>query len=315
MHDLFLNIFFGLASLVFAYPAVAPQAPCAWSPYVDVHSSEHLSLPASFDNAQLNRVYELNSVGAVRGVRLDLKPWSQDFKKFAQKLNARVDVLGIVETRILSLPKGQWQPYIDDLMTQYKGLVKTFEIGNEVEIFSSPPMQPEQYARVLRDVYEYVSSKYPQAKIIPAAFNGDISGPDYLQKFVNTDPDLIKKIGVINIHCYRCEETISQYKKIVDKLRRKKGVNVKVWVTETGVQNWSEQIKWVKNIYPKLKRELGAQRIYFYVFARPKDSADSQFALLNWNQQNNTFEAGNLYKSLKNFRTCFVGGRPEVAGE
>ena len=304
MHEIFLNIFFGLASLVFAYPAAAPQALCAWSPYVGVHSSEHLGLPTSFDNSQLNRVYELDAVGAVRGVRLDLKPWSQEFKKFAQKLNSRVDVLGILETRILSLPKEQWQPYIDDALTQYRGLVKTFEIGNEVDIFSSPPMAPKKYAQVLRDIYEYVSAKYPWAKIIPAAFNGDVSGPGYLQNFVNADPDLIKRLGVINIHCYRCEETIPQYKEIINKLNAGRGADVKVWVTETGVQDWNEQINWVKNIYPKLKRELGAQRIYFYVFAQPSTSSDSQFALLNWNQQKNTFEASPLYKVLKNFRSC-----------
>ena len=71
----------------------------------------------------------------------------------------------------------------------------------------------------------------------------------------------------------------------------------RVWVTETGVSDESQHIAYVEQMYPKLRTELRAERIYWYALWSGDSGRDRAFGLIH-GPTTRTVTFGSLFQLL-----------------
>lgn len=232
-----------------------------WDPYVGVH-------PFGCDqNIQQPHLLKLIETGALRGVRLGNldNPEVQRFAKWFQ--GHGVEVLGTFDNRYLRDP-GICQNFSQHV-AQNPG-INVWEIGNEVSGFIG--MQPEEYMKIFKNLYYYVRQNHPNVVIAAQAPGGNGAGADEFRRMIDNGLDKLCEQGLqlVVIHFYSWKSTrLSEFKSQISRLPS----YVRIWITETNDMppSWGKQIGYVKEIYPKLRSSLRAERIYWYVFSEPSD--------------------------------------------
>lgn len=78
-------------------------------------------------------------------------------------------------------------------------------------------------------------------------------------------------LEIVPIHFYSWQSSrLAEFKSQIARLP----LTTRIWVTETNDMppRWDYQIGYVEEIYPKLRKSLRAERIYWYVFSMPPSS-------------------------------------------
>ncbi len=225
-----------------------------WSKFLGIHTfSWH-------ENLQQPHLDPLFRAGLVRGIRLDYTPESENAARWAKERGA--DVLCIFSNDLLREPNIE---ELFDYVVVSNPSVDYWEIGNEVGNFSG--MDPEEYMPIFLRLHEHVQKNHLGLVIIPYAPVGGNKGAKSFEIMMNNGlQDLTTRqrggIKVISLHAYG--NSILFYSRIKKEIERLP-IDVQIWVTETGVADFSKQVPYVLNTYPKIRTMFRASRIYWYV--------------------------------------------------
>jgi hypothetical protein len=212
-----------------------------WSPYVGVHADGQ-ALPAYRD-----ALSALQRVGRVNGVRMEIQR-NQSEKPVIKAVAAMgLEILGLVSNDHLFEP--DIEGAIDRIFNAYPE-IRYFQIGNEVTTIlppTGPTITIEQYAALFQRVYEHVQSRHPSREILltQSALGSGLRGPTELETLtalalVHMNPDKV----IIAVNAYD-PDAVSQYRGLLSGALRA----FRVWVTESGVANSSQQAAFVRDRY------------------------------------------------------------------
>jgi len=225
----------------------------AWSPNLGIHSFQWQ------DNIQQPHLDPLFRMGLVRGIRLDYNAESENAARWAKERGA--DVLCIFGNDYLR------RPNIEDEFDQAIGSnpsVDYWEIGNEVGLFAE--MSPQEYMPIFMKLHRHVQINHRGLVIAPYAPVGGDEGAEAFETMMSIGlrryATEMRSIPLISLHVY--SNSMAFFLKIKKELERLP-IGINVWVTETGVPDFSQQIKHVLDYYPKLRKMFRASRIYWYV--------------------------------------------------
>jgi len=270
-----------------------------WDPYVGVHAFSFS------ENLQQPHLLKLINTGMLKGVRIENLgiPDVQYFSNWFQ--NNGVEVLGLFENERLR------DPDVCQIFGQYvvrnPGVIY-WEIGNEVNYIG---MSPREYVGIVAKLFYYAKQNYPGIKIVSGGIGGNVAAADALRQMIDAGLDKLCQDGleVVAIHFYSWSAVtrVAEFKSQIMRLP----AHVRVFITETNTMppSWDNQIEYVKNVYPKLRDALRAERIYWYAFC-----GNGDFSLVMMN----TWEYSPLMKLLIGFNgrdDSYISGEESVALE
>ncbi len=233
---------------------LASAVKTTWDPYVAVHP---------FMGDQRPHLLKLIQAGTLRGVRLEGLDDSrtQEFARWFQSHG--VEVLGLFENEYLR------EPNVCEILSQHvisNPQITAWEIGNEVNNFVG--MEAGEYISIFRKLFYYARQHHPHIAIVSQAPVGNGNGADILRRMIDAGLDRLcyEGLPIVAIHFYSWKSLrLGEFQNQIARLP----ISTRVWITETNTMppNWSEQVEYVKKVYPKLKSSLRAERIYWYVFS------------------------------------------------
>ncbi len=256
-----------------------------WSPYLDIHNAAG-ALPG-YQQA----VTELMAHGALRGARVGLSEpevMSQVPNAVNQWLSSQgLELLVIVDDYLL------FHDNLEEIMDRVVSLspgVTTIQIGNEV----TPAMSIEQYMKVFRHIYYYVSVRYPDITLVAqSTFGSGKYGSVELEKMIALGlKDMSPQRVIIGMNVYDEPTLLANADVLNSQLRE-----YRVWVTETGSSNPEEQVGHVINFYPELNNILRSERIYWYALWGGDSGSDTGLSLIKSPETPPIWESP-LYKVL-----------------
>jgi len=230
-----------------------------WSPYIGVH--------AFGPEIQKPHLLKLIQAGVLRGVRLENLD-NPDIQRFAAWFQGQgVEVLGLFENEHLR------KPNVCKIFSQHVAQnpgVLVWEIGNEVQGFIG--MSSEEYMQIVTPLFYYVKQNYPQIKLAIGAVAGNGGSADDLRRMIDAGLKKLCQDGleIVPIHFYSSSSTrLHEFKSQLSRLP----ISTRIWITETNDMppNWSAQIRYVTEMYSRLRSALKAERIYWYVFSERSD--------------------------------------------
>jgi len=252
-----------------------------------------------YDLLQQPSLQTMINAGRIKWVRLgnlDLP----DCQAFAQWFVDRgVEVLGIFENSYI-------KKYYDDPSFDITGAfswvvsknpgVKHWSIGNETEVFIWWPdekgnkiyMTPTQYMPVFKKVFFYARENHPELTLMNAPTLGTNNGGVKLGKHIalglgDLSHGIVSQedVEIYNLRYSRtpgyyrlrivCFNFYSYESDATDGFsfqRGKLSPQIRVWVTETGVEDWKKHLEYVRLIYPKMINMFGAEKIFWYTFSQ-----------------------------------------------
>jgi len=228
----------------------------SWDSYIVVHPFN--------PEIQKPHLLKLIESGVLRGVRLERSdiPDIQNFARWF--ISHGVEVLGLFENEHLSEPN-VCQIFSRRIMNNRQ--ITTWQIGNEVQNFVG--MGAKEYVSILRKLFLYTRQHHPHIVIASQASVGTGKGADTLRKMIDAGLDKLcyEGLPIVAIHYYshtttRLDELKSQIARIP--------ISTRIWVTETNIRDWNQQIGYVQKVYPMI-RSLRVERIYCYVFSGRND--------------------------------------------
>jgi hypothetical protein len=258
----------GLFSPTAPPPAWKQKLP-AWSPYLVVQPDGE-ALPG-YERA----LTMLTARDAALGARIPLSVNGSSASTVRLASSYGLEVLGIIDNADL------FAPDVAAVFDQYAALypqVRVFEVGNEITT-STMPMTIDQYVDVLGRIYVHVLAQYRNVMLVSQATFG--SGTLGAQDLATMAP-LLAAMGIspqhliIGINVYT-ETALGAYAVVLANSL----AGYRVWVTETGVPDPSQQISFVGTFYPRLRAMLRAERIYWYALWAGDVGADSPFSLIH----------------------------------
>jgi len=196
---------------------------------------------------------KLVDIGIVRGIRIGklesgvISSWM---------FGGRVEILGLFDNEHLRQPNvcEIFEGYVHDYP-----YIQYWEIGNEVEYFID--MSPEEYMMIFDKIYK--SSRNLNVTLLSQAPFGNIDGSKILKRMIDVGLNKYSDI-IVALHFYAFDsKAIHCFAGQVHRLP----LSTKVWVTEAGVNKFSQHISFVNKIYPDIVSSLRAERIYWYVFS------------------------------------------------
>jgi hypothetical protein len=241
----------------------------AWSPYVGI----------SPDNTALGGYQQaltlLTSRSAALGARISLFADGRSVPTVQLVTSFGLEVVGLIDNADLFAP--DVAAVFDQYVAAYPQ-VRVFQIGDEVTT-SSMPMSIDQYLDVLARIYGHVIDRYPNVTLVSEAAFG--SGTIGAMDLAALAPGLAAR-GImpahliIGINVYS-ENAFTAYASVL-------ATNLtayRIWVTETGIADPTQQISYVQTMYPRLRASLRAERIYWYALWAGDTGADSGFSLIH----------------------------------
>ena len=255
----------------------ASPAVVQWSPYLHVHATCE-ALPA-YEQVMT----ALKSRGRLLGIRTGI-----DFSgatcvvDLASRLG--LEVLGIIGNDDLLNPDLE-----DTLRMIYMSYpsVNYIQIGNEVTLagdVNRQPMSNKQYFDIFKRAYRYTVENYPNKVLTTQAFyTGGYKDLEQLIKWGLLDGTDRRHL-IITMNIYNKMDA-GRFGNVV------RNLNYERWVTESGVKDQSKHIKYVEDVYPTIKAQTGAGRIYFYTLWGGDDPPDTEFGLVRG------VLTGNLFRS------------------
>ena len=252
--------------------ALTGQSTNAWSPCAVVHNPGGTPF-----TAQMDALRKLQRAGKVLWIRLDAH---LDGSGVEYQLEARRIGLKTMSTIALSdLESAGWESAFDRLYATYP--TDIWEIGLEISNPDSSvnpvAVTPTYYMSKFSSLYNYVKSRYPGVRLASAPTYGTgTSGATELETFFKLG--LLDMDVVITLNVYS-HPALSSYATVLDKYAARLG-SKRVWVTETGSSNPSNQIAWVQEFYPRLSNVVRPEMICWYALWGG-DGGDNGFGLLD----------------------------------
>lgn len=225
-----------------------------WSPYLGIHTF------AWHKNVQQPHLDPLFRTGLIRGIRLDYTPESKNAARWAKERGA--DVLCIFSNNYLR--ESNIEELFDYAVASNPN-VDYWEIGNEIGKFLG--MDPEEYMPIFLKLHRHVQKNHPGLVIIPYAPIGGNEGSRSFEIMMKNGLQSLTMrqnggIKLISLHVYSSSILFfSRMKKEIERLP----IDVQVWVTETGIADFSKQVPYVLDIYPKIRKMFRASRIFWYL--------------------------------------------------
>jgi hypothetical protein len=222
----------------------------------------------------------LQRADRVAGVRIEIHR-NESVNPVISAISAMgLEVLGLVSNDNLFEP--DIEAVIDRIFTAYPQ-IRYFQIGNEVTTIlpsTSPTITIEGYAALFQRIYEHVQSQYPGRAILltQSALGSGLRGPTELETLTtlalaHMDPDKV----IVAINAYD-PGAVSQYSGLLSGPLRA----FRVWVTESGIADSSQQAAFVRDRYPLLRLYLRAERVYWYVLWGGDSGSDVEFGLIRY---------------------------------
>ena len=257
-----------------AVTPTAGEVALSWSPYVGVHS-----------NGRALRAYEdalsaMLSAGRLNGVRMSIHRQQMVDPVIKAVGSLGLEILGLVDNEYLFDP--DIDGAIDRIFAAYPE-IRYFQIGNEVTTIlppTGPTITIEEYAAVFQRVYDHVQSRHPGRAILltQSALGSGLRGPTELETLTRLalsrmDPDRV----IVAVNSYD-PDNLSQFRGLLGGALR----SFRVWVTESGMANPDQQVAFVRDKYPLLRRYLRAERVYWYVMWGGDEGPDTNFSLIKF---------------------------------
>jgi len=252
----------------------AQEVASQWSPYVVVHSDGQ-AVAAYRDSLSV-----LQRAGHVKGVRMEIHR-NESVNPIIKAMGAMgLEVLGLVSNENLFEP--DIEGVIDRIFGEYPE-IRYFQIGNEITTIlppTGPTITIEQYAALFQRIYQHVQSRYPGRAILvtQSALGSGLRGPTELETLTNLalahmNPDKV----IVAVNAYD-PDAVSQYRGLLSGPLRA----FRIWVTESGMADLSQQAAFVRDRYPLLRLYLRAERVYWYVLWVGDSGPDADFGLIRY---------------------------------
>ena len=272
------------------YPNLSNQNPVppSWSPYIVVHT------PGEALSAYQRAIPELMATGALSGVRIGIIKNEGRNSVNVWIASTGLDVLWILDNYFLF--ESDIERVIDQVFALYPN-IKYLQIGNEITTIlprNGPQISVETYMDVLKRIYTYVEARYSGVVLVTqSTFGSGTYGSVELEKMIELG---LKSMSpgrlIVGMNVYSLS-TANRYSHVISGSLR----GYRVWVTETGTTNPDEHIRYVDSVYPVLRNNLRAERIYWYCLYCGDSGSDVGFGLIK-NFQGQSFWSSPLYNLL-----------------
>jgi hypothetical protein len=138
---------------------------------------------------------------------------------------------------------------------------------------------PDYYMSKFRNLYDYVSSRYPNVVLASAPTVGSGSGgSSELEQFFKFG--LLEMNTAVAINVYS-NLALSSYATVMDRYAARLA-GKRIWVTETGSSNPDNHIAWVQEFYPRLVNTVHPEMICWYaMWGGSTGQSDNGFGLLD----------------------------------
>lgn len=246
-----------------------------WSPYMVIHND--LGAFPGYRQA----VTELMLHGALHGARVGLSE-QEVMHQSPNEVNQWLISQGLelmVNLDNYLLFHDNLEEIMDRVIALSPG-VTTIQIGNEVTTImpkTGPAMNIEQYMKAFHRIYDYVSVKYPNITLVSqSTISAGTYGANELEQMIYLGlTQMSPQRMIIGMNVYGGPTIFGNASVLNSQLR-----NYRVWVTETGETDPDQQVGHVINIYPVLRNQLHAERIYWYALWGGDGPPDSGFSLI-----------------------------------
>ncbi|MBI2674463.1 MAG: hypothetical protein HYX22_01875 [Candidatus Yanofskybacteria bacterium] len=224
-----------------------------WSPYIVIHPDQ--SAFPGYEKA----IKLLQSKGMLKGARIEVSTDGGAVSTVNLVSRLGVEVVGLVSNSELFRP--DIENMIDQIVWMYPS-ASYLQIGNELTTIIPKDqfqMSLEQYMVVFKRVFDYVQLRHPRLKLITQSTLGSgEKGPEDLRAMINLGLNKFPRESVfVGINFYDGE--MNAYSSIITN-----DLNLRVFVMESGIENWSQHIGYVQVRYPETATKLRAERIYWY---------------------------------------------------
>lgn len=273
-------------------PSDASPSDIPWSPYIGIHPTGEASV------GYREALGILKSHNRVQGIRVELFGDGSARELISMARSFGVEVVGILNN--FDVVKPNPEKTFDDYVRLYPD-VKVFQIGNEITSISPGPRPTiQQYMEALIKIGKHVGRNYPNITLVSqsvTASGGGFNGADELKEMVNLGlkdifPNNPSRL-VIGLNVYRSDSLSYLSSAITNHL----GGGYRIWVMESGYNSWNGQIAHVYTAYPRIRDELRAERIYWYVLWNGDNGAEKDFSLIK-NPSRLPLETSPLFKLL-----------------
>ena len=213
---------------------------------------------------------------AIRGARIGLYANGSSAPTVRLVTSFGVEVLGIIDDADL------FEPDVEAVFNRYAAMypqVRVFQVGNEITTSAVSPMPIDRYLDVLERMYVHVVGHYPGVTLVSQATfgSGTIGAGDLaaMAPRLETHGFSPRRL-IVGINIYT-ERAFTAY---ADELALDL-TNYRIWVTETGSSDESQQMSYVETTYPRLRTSLRAERIYWYALWAGDVGGDSESSLIH----------------------------------
>jgi hypothetical protein len=260
----------------------------AWAPCVVVQS------PAGAPfHVQMGAVTTLQRAGKLSWIRLNARLDTSGLEYHLQARQMGLKILSIVH--LDDLETAGWDAAFDRLYATYPSDI--WEIGGEISnpAINRVTLTPERYISQLKQLYDYVRTRYPGVTLASAAtFGTGNSGSSELEEFFKLG--LLDMDTVITMNVYS-NSALSSYATVIDQYAARLA-GKRIWVTETGSSNPENHLAWVQEFYPRLVNSVHPDMICWYaLWGGDGAGGDNGFGLLDQVETGDAVERS-LFKAL-----------------
>lgn len=185
----------------------------------------------------------------------------------------------------------QFNDYITQVVTRYKGKVTHYEIGNEPDLMPEWRDDPAQYAKTLHLAYQAIKKADPNAKVLNgglAACSGQNCSKTFAPAIIgDSQYPALENLDIVNYHTYAKKSDMAALYKTI----RSRVGNKPIWVTEVGFPSEKAyqdarrpgygypageegQAAYLKDVLPYLLG-LGVEKVFWYsLIDVPKDKGE-----------------------------------------
>lgn len=183
--------------------------------------------------------------------------------------------------------------------------IKYFQLFNELPHMSYPGQQMSGFDELMQKTNAYtklLKLRFTGSKVVSMAPANSLQVIDYGSHWKTNRKQLetfMKEsdVDIIGLHCYISSETHEfNFKYLIDDIKQGNVHSKDIWITETGIGDWSEHVKfydeWVSRFrqhIPFVKKVFWYRQTIDYV-----DAPDGFFAL----ESRNPYQTSSLYKKL-----------------
>lgn len=270
--------------------ALTDQNTNAWSPCAVVHNPGGTPF-----TAQMDAVSRLQRAGKMQWLRLEthLDGSGAEYHREAHQLGLRtMSILALKDLESVG-----WETAFDRLYAMYPTDIWEIagEITNADPSVNPVTVTPAYYMSKFTALYAYVNSRYPGVVLASApTFGTGLSGATELETFFKLGLLDMNVVVTLNVYSH---PALSSYATVLDRYAARLA-GKRIWVTETGSSNPTNQLAWVQEFYPRLVNVVHPEMICWYaLWGGDSGSVDNGFGLLD-QVETGTMVERPLFKAL-----------------